>query len=363
MNDEYYMKMAINLARKGRGYVSPNPLVGAVIVKNDKVIGKGYHHQFGGNHAEINAIRSTKENLSGAILYVTLEPCCHKGKTPPCVESILANQFSRVVIGTIDPNPLVSCKGIKTLRDHKLDVTTGVLEDECRQLNETFFHYMETGMPFITVKYAQTLDGRIATSSGQSQWISSGTSLRFAHQFRAEHDAILVGCGTVIKDDPALTVRLVRGRNPLRIVVDSQLKIPLDARVLTHQSQARTLIATTVSGENARWNKISKLGIDIVSVPPDNQGHVHLKKLFRMLSRRNISSVLVEGGAAILTSVLKQDLANRLVTIIAPKIIGKGIEAIGELNIKKLDSAKKLFFTNILQKGEDIIVDSRFLSP
>ncbi|MFZ3156397.1 MAG: bifunctional diaminohydroxyphosphoribosylaminopyrimidine deaminase/5-amino-6-(5-phosphoribosylamino)uracil reductase RibD, partial [Smithella sp.] len=221
MNDEYYMKLAIALARKGRFYVGPNPMVGAVIVKKGMIIGRGYHQRFGGNHAEINAIHNAGEDIAGSTLYVTLEPCCHEGKTPPCTDSIIKHKIARVVIGAIDSNPLVSCQGINYLQSCGIEVKTGVLENECRKLNEKFFHYIETGLPFITVKYAQTLDGRIATATGESQWISSTASLKFAHQLRAEHDAILVGRKTVDKDNPELTVRLVKGRNPLRVIVDS----------------------------------------------------------------------------------------------------------------------------------------------
>ena len=222
MNDEYYMKLAISLAQKGCGYVSPNPMVGAVIVKNGRIIGRGYHKRFGGNHAEINALKNAVEDVAASTLYVTLEPCCHEGKTPPCIDSIVEHKIARVVIGTIDPNPLVSCQGINYLQSLGIEVKIGVLENNCRKLNEVFFHFMKTGLPFVTIKYAQTLDGRIATATGESQWISSEASLKYTHQLRASHDAILVGAGTVIKDNPELKVRLVRGRNPLRVIVDSE---------------------------------------------------------------------------------------------------------------------------------------------
>ncbi len=230
MNDEHYMKLALKLAAKGRGYASPNPMVGAVLVRDDRIIGQGYHQCCGENHAEVNAIQNATENVAGSTLYVTLEPCCHHGKTPPCTDMIIQHKIARVVIGATDSNPLVSCQGINCLQSAGIEIKTGVLEDECRDLNEVFFHYMETGLPFVTVKYAQTLDGRIATATGQSQWISSPASLKFAHQLRAEHDAILVGIGTVLKDNPTLTVRRVRGRNPLRIVVDSGLAITTEGQ-------------------------------------------------------------------------------------------------------------------------------------
>lgn len=359
MNDEYYMQCAIKLARKGKGQVSPNPLVGAVIVKNDRIVGQGYHRQFGGPHAEINAIKNASGNIAGSTLYVTLEPCCHQGKTPPCTESIVAGRISRVVIGTIDSNPLVSCRGLNYLQDNGIEVKTGVLEKECHDLNEIFFHYMETGLPFVTVKYAQTFDGRIATATGQSQWISSAAARKFAHQLRAEHDAVLVGAGTVIKDDPELTVRLVHGHNPLRVIVDSALKIPATARILQNLSQARTLLATTKIADHPRYRRLARTGVEIISIATDRQGNVDLKKLFSALAARGISSVLIEGGAQIITSVLKNDLASRLVAIIAPKILGKGIEAIGDLRINNLAQAKQLSFRKIKRIGSDIMIESR----
>jgi diaminohydroxyphosphoribosylaminopyrimidine deaminase/5-amino-6-(5-phosphoribosylamino)uracil reductase len=359
--DDHFMKLAINLARKGRGCVSPNPMVGAVIVKKDRIIGSGYHRAFGGNHAETNAIANAGGNVAGATLYITLEPCCHRGKTPPCVDAIIAHKISRVVIGTIDSNPLVSCQGISRLQGNGIEVETGVLADECRNLNEAFFHFMETGMPFVTVKYAQTLDGRIATASGQSQWISSGSSLKFAHQLRAEHDAILVGCKTVIKDDPELTVRRVRGRNPLRVIVDSHLKLSSQSKVFRETALASTLIATTVKKDHVNAKKFIGSGVEILTVPRDKNGHVDLKKLFTLLAKKNISSVLVEGGSHIITSILRQNLAQRMVVVIAPKIIGKGIEAVGDLDISRLESAKKIRVQKVLRRGDDIIIDSRLL--
>ncbi|MDD5524807.1 MAG: bifunctional diaminohydroxyphosphoribosylaminopyrimidine deaminase/5-amino-6-(5-phosphoribosylamino)uracil reductase RibD [Smithella sp.] len=359
MNDEYYMKLAIALARKGRFYVGPNPMVGAVIVKKGMIIGRGYHQRFGGNHAEINAIHNAGEDIAGSTLYVTLEPCCHEGKTPPCTDSIIKNKIARVVIGTIDSNPLVSCQGINYLQSCGIEVKTGVLENECRKLNEKFFHYMETGLPFVTVKYAQTLDGRIATATGESQWISSTASLKFAHQLRAEHDAILVGRKTVDKDNPELTVRLVKGRNPLRVIVDSELKISPTAKVLQNISKSPTLIATIKKPDDARFKRIAATGAEILSVKADKDGRVDLRTLFKFLAERKISSVLVEGGAQIITSVLKNNLANRIVTVIAPKIIGKGIEAVGDLNITNLDLAKILSIQKVTRNGNDIIIDSR----
>lgn len=358
-NDEHFMQMALQLARKGMGYVSPNPLVGAVIVKGDRIIGSGYHKRYGDHHAEVNAIRNAREDIAGATLYVTLEPCCHEGKTPPCVDSIVRNKIARVVIGAVDSNPLVCSEGINYLRRCGIEVKTGVLENECRRMNETFFHYMETGRPFITVKYAQTLDGRIATSTGNSQWISAERARRLAHQLRARHDAVLVGAGTVIKDNPELTVRLVRGRNPLRIIVDANLRIPLDAKILQNIAQAKTIVATTKDEASALSKKIAATGAEIITVAADKNGNVDLAKLFKALGLRGISSVLVEGGAQIITSLLKDNLADRLLIIIAPKIIGKGIEAIGDLQIRDMESAKILSIQKVKKIGPDLLIDGR----
>ena len=266
-----------------------------------------------------------------------------------------------MVIGATDSNPLVSCQGIRLLEAAGIEIKTGVLEAECLHLNEVFFHYMETGLPFVTVKYAQTLDGRIATITGQSQWISSPASLRFAHQLRAEHDAILVGIGTILKDNPTLTVRRVRGRNPLRVIVDSHLKIPEQANVLQNLSKIPTLIATTKNSIDPRFQYLTGCGADLVEVSSNEHGRVDLMKLLRVLAARNISSVLIEGGGQLITCALKDNLVNRLVAVIAPKILGKGIDTVGDLNIRDLDSAKILSVRRVLKKGVDVIIDSRLL--
>jgi diaminohydroxyphosphoribosylaminopyrimidine deaminase / 5-amino-6-(5-phosphoribosylamino)uracil reductase len=359
MNDEEYMRLALKLAAKGRGYASPNPMVGAVLVKNGRIIGQGYHRCCGENHAEVNAIADAKGKVAGSTLYVTLEPCCHSGKTPPCTDLIIRSKIRRVVIAASDSNPLVSCRGIACLESAGIEIVRGVLEAESRRLNEAFFWFMETGLPFVTVKYAQTLDGRIATATGNSQWISSPSSLKFSHRLRAEHDAILVGIGTVLRDNPTLTVRLVRGRNPLRVVADSGLATPADANVMRNLSETPTLIATTRNPSDPRYQRLSKAGAHLITVAPDRNQQVDLKKLFQKLAAENISSVLIEGGAGIITSALGQGLVHRLVVVTAPKILGKGIEAIGDLGIRDLKNAKILSVLSISKKGPDIITDAR----
>jgi diaminohydroxyphosphoribosylaminopyrimidine deaminase/5-amino-6-(5-phosphoribosylamino)uracil reductase len=359
MSDEFYMKRALLLARKGKRWASPNPMVGCVVVKDGHIIGEGYHKRFGENHAEINAINSASKPLAGATFYITLEPCSHYGKTPPCVDRIIDSGAARVVAGVLDPNPAVSGNGIKKLKDHGIDTRVGLLEEECRDLNEKFFTFMETKLPFVTLKYAQTIDGRIASATGHSQWISSKASRRFAHALRAEHDAVLVGADTVIQDDPELTVRLARGRNPVRIIVDSTLRIPEDARILKDPEQAETIIAVTSRSSEERRARFNKRGIETVIIGEDSERRVDLRKLLVEIGKRGLSSVLVEGGAQIITSFVRERLPNRIVIITAPKILGKGIEAVGDLGIQKVDDSIHLVLKKVMKKGDDIVADLR----
>jgi len=359
MTDERYMKRALQLARRGERWVSPNPMVGAVIVKNNRIIGEGWHRRFGGDHAEIDALRSASESVEGATVYITLEPCCHHGKTPPCIEGLIAGKPARVVIGMPDPNPLVCGGSIERLVGAGISTTVGVLEAQCRRLNERFIRFMQTRIPFVTLKFAQTLDGRIATAAGHSRWISSPASLKFAHALRAAHDAILVGSGTIFKDDPELTVRLVNGRNPVRIVVDARLRLPLDARVLQNQDKAKTIVATTEAASRKKREALDKMGIETILVERDRQQHVDLDKLIIELGRRDISSLLVEGGARVITSVLRQRLADRVIVVIAPKIVGKGIEAVGNLGIRVMEDAMKISVRQVIRRGGDLILDGQ----
>jgi len=360
MTDEFYMRRALKLAKKGEGSVSPNPMVGAVIVKGDRIIGEGYHRKFGENHAEINAINNASGDIEGAIFYVTLEPCSHYGKTPPCVNRIVEVKPSRVVIGTADPNPLISGRGIEILKRHGIETKVGILEEECGKLNEVFFKFIQTRIPFVTLKFAQTIDGRIATLTGHSRWISSESSLKFAHKLRSLHDGVMVGVGTILKDDPELTVRLSRGGNPVRIVVDSTLRIPADACVLKNQETAKTIIATTSDHSRKKLLQLRDAGTDVFIVNKDDRGKVDLKGLLTELGKKDLSSILVEGGSEIITSFLKERLADRIVIITAPKIAGEGIPSVGDLGIRKIDDSIRLSLKKISRKGDDIIVDARF---
>jgi diaminohydroxyphosphoribosylaminopyrimidine deaminase/5-amino-6-(5-phosphoribosylamino)uracil reductase len=357
--DEKFMRQALALARRGRGSVSPNPMVGAVIVKDGRVIGRGYHHYFGGDHAEVDALKNGREDVSGAAMYVTLEPCAHYGKTPPCADAIIARKIGKVVIGMVDPDPRVGGRGIEKLKRAGIETVTGVLEAECRALNEAYVRHRSTGLPFVTVKWAQTLDGRIATAAGGSRWLSSPESLKLAHKLRAVNDAILVGVGTVIKDDPELTTRLVRGRNPVRFVLDSKLRVPLDARVLTNQEKARTIIVSTPAADREKLAALRAAGIEVLRVPSGARDRVELPALLKKLGERDISSLLVEGGGETITSFLRERLADKLVVIIAPRVMGTGTDAVGQLDITEVAQALKLDFTRVYRSGDDVVVEGK----
>jgi len=355
--DERYMRRSLRLARRGMGKVSPNPMVGAIIVRSGEVIAEGYHHRFGSDHAEIKAIKKAWGGIEGATLYVNLEPCCHWGKTPPCVDAVIREGIKRVVIGTLDPNPLVNGKGVEILERHGITVEIGVLEEAARRLNEVYFKYIVTGLPFTTLKYAQSLDGRIATAKGDSHWISSERSRRFAHRLRSQHDAIMVGIGTVLIDNPLLTVRWVKGKNPLRIVLDSQLRILPSAHVLSAEED--TVIATTDLCDRRKIEEIKKRGKEVLVTQRSKDGRVELRPLMKSLAERGISSILVEGGREVITSLLKERLVDRMVIITAPLITGKGVEGIGDLGIDELKKAIKPSSVHVRRIGEDIIFDLR----
>ena len=359
MSAEEYMKLALGLARRGIGWTSPNPVVGAVLVKDNLIIGRGYHHRFGDNHAEVNALQNATAEPAGATLYVTLEPCCHHGKTPPCVDAIISNKIERVIIGTLDPNPEVNGKSVKILNENSIETRVGVLEEECRKLNEAHFKYMTTGLPLVTLKFAQTLDGRIATASGDSQWISSEEFQKLAHRLRAVNDAVLVGINTVLADDPQLTVRLVRGRNPTRIILDPGLRTPLKSKIVRACDVAPVIIATTEQADTQKASQLRGLGVEVLEVQSDASGCIDLKHLLQALGERNISSLLVEGGAKVITSFLHQKLADKVVVALAPKILGKGIDAVGELDIIRISQALKLTLQKISRVGNDIVIEAR----
>jgi len=351
------MEKALILARRGLGKTSPNPMVGALVVKEGKILGKGYHQKYGGAHAEVIALRNAKGNVRGASMYVTLEPCCHHGWTPPCVDALIGAGISRVVIGTPDPNPRVNGKGIQSLMDNGIQVKVGVLEKRCRELNEAYFKYIQKGIPLVTLKFAQSLEGRIATKTGRSQWISSPEALRLAHTLRSIHDGVLVGIGTVLVDDPGLTVRLVKGENPRRIIVDGRLRIPLTANVLHDEVADKTIIVATEGANREKAQSLKNLGAEILWVTKNHRGEVDMEDLLKILGRMGVTSVLVEGGAKIITSFLRERLADKIVIVMAPKLIGEGIEAVGNLEIRDLHEALRISPMKTRRLGDDIVIE------
>ena len=319
--DKKYMRMALRLAEKARGRTSPNPMVGALVVKGGKVISRGYHRKAGEPHAEAIALKKAGRKAKGATLYVTLEPCSHTDKrTPPCTPLVLQSKVKRVVVSMIDPNPRVSGGGIKTLRKAGIEVVTGVLEAEAKKLNEAYVKYITTGMPFVTLKIAQTLDGKIATASGESKWITGEQAREEGHRLRNSNDAILVGINTVLNDNPSLTTRIPGGRDPIRVIVDSRLRTPLNAKVITQRSSAKTCIATLDTMPKDKLVKLLDAGAEIL-LARGRKGHVDLKYLMKMLGSFGITSVLIEGGAEVNASALKSGIVDKVVMFIAPKLM------------------------------------------
>jgi diaminohydroxyphosphoribosylaminopyrimidine deaminase/5-amino-6-(5-phosphoribosylamino)uracil reductase len=362
VTDEELIKKTLKLAENGRGQVSPNPMVGAFLVKDDKIVGEGFHQVFGGKHAEVVALDRAGEGLEGETLYVNLEPCSHYGKQPPCVDRIVESGVKRVVIGTQDPNPLVNGKGIDLLRNHGIDVRVGVLENECRALNEAYFKHVVRGLPLTTLKIAQTLDGKIATNNGDSQWITSERARRYVHKMRSQNDAVLVGIGAVLSDDPELTVRLVKGVNPKRVILDSNLRMPLNARLLSGPLVYKTIIATTL---NASWEKIKSIeegGATVWVIESNAEGRVDLPTLWKKLGQEGIASVLVEGGSQVFSACLKAKLVDKIAVFIAPKILGDGLNAIQHLEIKDLDHSINLRDFRKQQIGDDVLLSGRLMT-
>ncbi|MFW6006663.1 MAG: bifunctional diaminohydroxyphosphoribosylaminopyrimidine deaminase/5-amino-6-(5-phosphoribosylamino)uracil reductase RibD [Bacillota bacterium] len=345
--DEIYMKKAVNLAKKGEGYTSPNPLVGAVVVKNGEIIGTGYHQYCGGPHAEVYALDEAGEKARGGKIYVNLEPCCHFGKTPPCTDKIIKSGIKKVIIGMEDPDPRVQGKGIEKLKKAGIEVKSGVLEKEAKKLNEIFIKYKTTNYPYVIMKSALTLDGFLATSSGDSKWITNKKARKYGHKLRHKVDGILVGAGTVLNDNPRLTTRLKdkEGKDSMRIVLDSNLKIPLDSKIINHNSSAETLIIT---GNNAPVEKLNKLcdmkNVEIKTFRLNNAQQIPLKKLLRYLHDREITSILVEGGGKINYSFLNSNLGDKVYYFIASRIYGgnDGISVFEGKGPQKMEEVKDL---------------------
>ncbi len=361
-NDEEYMQLAIDLAKRGVGKVNPNPLVGAVIVKDHQIIGKGYHEKYGGLHAEPNAINNAIENgknLNGATIYVTLEPCCHHGKTPPCTQAIIKSGIKKVVIGTFDPNNLVAGKGIQALQAAGIEVVIGVLKNECKKLSKVFFHYIQTKTPYVVMKYAMTLDGKIATASGESKWITSDKARGVVQHYRNKYSAIMVGVNTVLADDPLLTCRLEGGRNPVRVICDSNLKTPINSNVVQTTNEARTIIATCSKENHAKY---LDNGCDVIVVQKTETGRVDLKELIKRLGALGIDSLLIEGGSMLNFSAIESRIVNRVKAFISTKIFGgdtaktavggEGFEKICMASMLQNTEVYKIDDTDILVKGD-----------
>ncbi len=352
------MKRALDLARKGIGSNKTNPIVGCVIVKNGKIIGEGFYEKFGFAHAEVNALKNCTESPKDSTVFVTLEPCCFTGKTPPCTDALIKTKPQKVIIGTLDANPKIAGKGAEILKENGIEVEVGILEEKCKLVNLPFFTFITKNRPFVAIKIAQTLDGKIATKSGHSKWITSEESRILVHQKRTEYDAVLVGIGTVLEDDPVLNVRLVEGRNPLRIVLDSTLRIRLDSHLLSDSLNKCTIIFTSKEAEIDRLESVRKTGAKVVQVEKDKSGNLNLEEVLKECAKLEICSILVEGGSKVFNSFLIQKLFDKVMFFIAPKLVGNdGISAVGELGIEKITEAlhfKKQSFQNI---GTDILFE------
>lgn len=359
-NDMKYMARALDLAAIARGRTSPNPMVGAVVVKNGEVIGEGYHPRAGEPHAEVFALAGAGEAARDADLYVTLEPCCHYGRTPPCSKKIVGAGIRRVVIATLDPNPLVAGKGFKELCAAGIMVEVGVREDEARRLNEAFFTYITKSRPFVTSKWAMTLDGKIACATGDSRWVSGAISRKLVHELRDEVDAIMVGVGTVLADNPELTTRLPDkndSRDPVRVILDSHLRTPPDARLFKSGSEAPTWLACSDSIEFTKSPLHSLPNVQILPLPA-REGRVDLKALLSTLWKRKICHVLLEGGGTLNYAAFSHEIVDKIYCFIAPKIVGgaQAISPVGGEGLSKMSNAWQIDVEQIERLGEDMLI-------
>lgn len=366
---ESWMKEALELASEGKGSVSPNPMVGCIIIDGEgNKIGQGYHKKFGEAHAEVNAIASVKDKrkLNGATVYVTLEPCSHTGKTPPCADMLTEYPLKKVVVAMKDPNPKVNGSGIRILKNAGIEVEVGVLEKEAEKLNEFFIHHQNFGRPFITLKVAQTVDGFLAAADGDSQWISGKQSRKKVHEWRAEYDAVMVGRTTAMADNPGLTVRHVKGRQPKRIVIDGPFELPRSLNLFSDKHEKKTIILT--------WNKEASqdeadpmLKVlaqnyfrgEIIQTPK-LEGHVDLREAFKTLGQKGISSILVEGGQQLSSALIKQGLVDKLCVFIAPKLLGAGTRSVLNIGINKMNEIAELKEVDWEKVGDDMLLTGYF---
>lgn len=358
---EEYMRRALELARKGEGHTSPNPMVGCVVVKDGRIISEGYHEKYGEFHAERNALTRCTEDTAGADLYVTLEPCCHQGKTPPCTDIIIEKKIARVFVGSMDSNPLVAGKGVQILRDHGIYVETGILDEECRKLNEVFYHYIATKTPFVVMKYAMTLDGKIACATGDSKWVTGEIARTQVHRMRGRYRGIMVGIGTVLADDPMLNCRVEGGVDPVRIICDSNLHIPTESQIVKTASGIETIVACSQEAleserKQEKIRRLKEAGIQIIGT--EGAHGVNLVELMKKLGEQNIDSILLEGGGTLNASALEDGIVNKVYAYIAGKLIG-GMDArspVEGMGIDRMADAITLQKMEIEKLGDDFCI-------
>lgn len=388
MKDRDYMLRAIELARRGEGKVNPNPMVGAVIVKDGHIIGEGWHHKYGELHAERDALASLTEPAGGATIYVTLEPCCHYGKQPPCTLALIEHGISRVVIGSRDPNPKVAGKGVRMLREHGITVEEDFMRSECDALNSAFFHYITQGTPYVMMKYAMTADGKMATRTGASKWISGEAARQKGHEWRNACMGIMVGIGTVLADDPLLNCRIEGGKDPIRIICDTNLRIPEDSQIVKTAGEYETIVVCGLPGvpegecgdTNAKTQRLKRAGITVLNFPQVPQSleddpdaalleerarpKVSLTKLMKCLGERGIDSILLEGGGTLNESALRAGIVQEVKVFVAPKIFGGraktpveglGVEVPAQALEMKMESAEVV--------GDDLLISYKVRNP
>ncbi|MBQ9708809.1 MAG: bifunctional diaminohydroxyphosphoribosylaminopyrimidine deaminase/5-amino-6-(5-phosphoribosylamino)uracil reductase RibD [Firmicutes bacterium] len=361
MTDKEYMQRAIDLALLGAGHTNPNPMVGAVIVKDDRIVSEGYHEKYGDLHAERNALSKCGWKAPGATMYVTLEPCCHHGKQPPCTDAVIASGVSKVFIGSRDPNPLVSGKGVQLLRDAGIEVITDFMREACDAINPVFFHYISTGLPYVISKYAMTMDGKIATRTGASKWITGDAARQRVQEDRGRYAGIMVGIGTVLADDPLLTCRIPGKSNPVRIICDTNLRIPEDSQIVKTAKDVETIIATGSRVED-KIARLTESGCGVITLPL-SEAHIDLKALMKALGERKIDSVYIEGGGKLHWSALHAGMVNKVQVFVAPKIFG-GNDAptpVSGLGCDIPDNGFMLTPPEITRYGDDILLESEVI--
>ena len=356
MKDSEYMELALMLAKNGLGWTAPNPMVGAVLVKDGEIIGQGWHEKCGEPHAERNALANCKKSPQGATLYVTLEPCCHQGRQPPCVDAILEAGIRRVVVVSADPNPLVAGKGIRILREHGIEVTEHMLEEECDRLNEVFFHYIQTKRPFVVMKYAMTMDGKIACENGDSKWVTGEKARETVQNMRKKYMGIMVGINTVLEDNPMLNCRIEENVNPIRIICDSNLRIPFESNIVNTANKIQTIVVCTNEADTDKQKYLEECGVEVVR--QKRKGRVNLSELMKTLGEKGIDSILLEGGGTLNAQALKENIVNKICCFIAPKIVG-GANAKSPIEgkgVEKMMEAYNLRNLEIQKIGNDIML-------